>query len=424
MQTEASRGTSPSRRWWIAAATALFLLALAVRLHFQSHVQYVPYSDAIPYHDVGVRLAEEGIYSEPPWRAYRLPGYSAFLALVYAVAGPEPVMVHRVQAVLDSAACVGLAWLAFVMFGRPVGVCTGLLAAFHKVLVDMTSELLTESLFYPLSVGLLVCLWMPRVSSRAWWPALGGLCASIMLVTRSQLLVALPLVLVWCWFAWRDAWPSAKLRGAMVVLLLGVAFTLPTFWSTRNRLLFDGRVTGLATISWANLYWANVGIKQYRTLKNAYMQLPWPECEIEFAARCKGELLGKINVDRSAYAVFVLKRLRYNVPRYFFWRELYEPHWVFHYQPPWVLTVRSLGLLTLLGAVVCWRAPVGATLLFAYSVPQMALYLLVSNAGHRFSWPMTGLFCLFAAVGIVWLAGRGRRLVHALQDRRATVVPE
>jgi 4-amino-4-deoxy-L-arabinose transferase-like glycosyltransferase len=75
---------------------ASVLSIASVTLHHKSELR----NDALSNHDLAVALITRNTYEAP----YRPPGYPAFLALVYAIAGPRPIAAYFVQAALFVAA--------------------------------------------------------------------------------------------------------------------------------------------------------------------------------------------------------------------------------------------------------------------------------------------------------------------------------
>ena len=122
--------------------------------------------DTVEYHALAQSLASgEGFAYRadyaPPYEveALRTPGYPAFVAAVYAVAGARPGWVLLLQILLDAATCALLA-LAFrpALGARGAGVAA-LVYALHPASSLFSVILLSESLFVFLLVAAFAMLW-------------------------------------------------------------------------------------------------------------------------------------------------------------------------------------------------------------------------------------------------------------------------
>src|SRR5918911_3723757 len=94
---EASERSRRRRRRLLLAA--LFLLAFAVRLYAAAAYGAEPSADAADYHRLAAGLAAGRGYAGEGGlpTAWRPPGYPAFLACVYAAAGPSVGAASAVQ---------------------------------------------------------------------------------------------------------------------------------------------------------------------------------------------------------------------------------------------------------------------------------------------------------------------------------------
>src|SRR5436853_2394248 len=97
--------------FWVP--TAIFVLALALRLGFLAIHSIPLQSDEIDYDQLGWSIASTGTYSTDGHpTAYRPVGYPAFIASIYSAVGRNPQAVRLAQAVLDS----GTAVIIFLLF--------------------------------------------------------------------------------------------------------------------------------------------------------------------------------------------------------------------------------------------------------------------------------------------------------------------
>jgi 4-amino-4-deoxy-L-arabinose transferase-like glycosyltransferase len=196
--------------------------------------------DAEGYHYLAVNLLNHGVYSmnsEPPLRAdnIRAPLYPLFVAVWYAVGGPNPDFVAFVQPLLDVLTVVVLLKLGTLVAGPRVGRCAALLYAFNPSSWRFCNELLTEILF-----GLLLTagLWMFaryllrwRERDALWCGVLLG--AGILCKPNIQFLpLALLALLAYGVFVHRQRWwhGAVIVAGAIGVMLLP--------WFVRNAVVF------------------------------------------------------------------------------------------------------------------------------------------------------------------------------------------
>jgi len=177
----------------------------------------------------------------------RTPGYPAFLAAIFALAGNSPRTVMLVQVVLDVVTCVGIAWiarrLALDAFRRRAGIAALWLAVLCPFTANYTAVVLTEILVtFLTTVAILVLLQTeigpggggigrPGFWSNPWF--LAGILVGLGTLVRPEtplILFAAGVVLLCKWFRPRD-W--GKLTRASV--LMGVGLILPLLpWAARN----------------------------------------------------------------------------------------------------------------------------------------------------------------------------------------------
>ncbi len=171
--------------------------------------------------------------------AFRAPLYPVFLALVYffSGAGFERFLAARLVQAALGAALAPMTYFAARRFfpnrERPARLAAWVLAV-YPMLVIFPLSLATENLFFFLvlaaALALLRAVEKPTLPNFIFVGVLLGLAA----LTRSVILVAGGLSVLWVWFALRDR------RGA-VVMALALAVTIAP-WMARNYLQF-GRAT-------------------------------------------------------------------------------------------------------------------------------------------------------------------------------------
>ncbi len=224
--------SAPLSRRWLGL---LFAVALAVRLAYVAQDYPVPPQDTPDYDELARNLlAGKGLVASQHWfgvplRAWRPPLYPAFLALVYATVGTDPVAVKVCQSLVGAVTVVFVCLIAWHL--RPgLGLAVGGLAAVYGPLVASANEVMSETWFtfwVVLSVWLLLPVGAARTAGRRRWLA-GGAAIGLATLTRPVGLLLWPAcALVACW---QQGWQGAR-RTAWVALAVFLVL-LP--WAWRN----------------------------------------------------------------------------------------------------------------------------------------------------------------------------------------------
>jgi hypothetical protein len=176
---------------------ALFTIAVGFRMLFLRQVKDLPtyrfiQSDELAAHQAGVACMQGRL---PPDAYLKAPLYTYFLAAVYSVFGPDPYYARIVQAVISGLAPVLVFLIAERLFGRAVGVISGLIGAAFWVFVLFAVELVDASLatlFYLLLAWTLVV-----ADDRRWWHwAVAGAVMGVGAITRPNILLFAPVLVV------------------------------------------------------------------------------------------------------------------------------------------------------------------------------------------------------------------------------------
>jgi 4-amino-4-deoxy-L-arabinose transferase-like glycosyltransferase len=123
-----------------------------------------------------VRVGPEGL---------RAPGYPLFLAAVVHVTGRGVTTIRVVQAVLTSSVPLLVASISLrLTLGRRVAALAGAIAALLPSLVIAALSVMSESLFVPLSLGVIAAAVSYRARPRAWMLAVGGVCLGLAILVR------------------------------------------------------------------------------------------------------------------------------------------------------------------------------------------------------------------------------------------------
>lgn len=212
-----------TRRAWLLAACLVAALALRVAA---AQLSSAPLArDEIEYHRLALGLLEGSGYALEPDRpiTHRPPLYPAFLAGVYAVAGPSPEAARHVQAVVHAGTTLLVAALGRVLFTPAVGLAAAALFAVHPAL-ETVATLHRESLMVPLLTGCVLALVLGIRSGRLGWWALGGALAGLLALTNQVYFAFMPALVT---LGLADRRVRARWRGLAVAAALALALWLP-----------------------------------------------------------------------------------------------------------------------------------------------------------------------------------------------------
>ena len=228
-------GTSNADRQQLGAKTALGLFAFA----FMLRLIYLLQSTANPLFDYSVvdafvynKWAERMAQGEWLWKEVSnyLPVYPAFLAMIKLAFGESPWAFKLVQALMGSGSAVLMASVAARLWGRRVGLITGLLLAASWMHIVFEAEQYAEgfSIFWQ-SVALWLLL---RWTRRPGHVFLAGLALALSAATRANLLLVVPVVIGWIgWTSWNSKQDWSRALLATMAFSAGVALLMvPIIW--------------------------------------------------------------------------------------------------------------------------------------------------------------------------------------------------
>jgi dolichyl-phosphate-mannose-protein mannosyltransferase len=228
------------------------LAGLALRLFFVLKLPVTDSGDAPFYIELAWNWLKKGVYGAVVEGQLmpldtRVPGYPAFLAAIFSVAGNSSRAVMLTQAIVDLATCFVVAMIAArlapVQLRRRVALAGLWLAALCPFTANYTAVVLTETLvtfltalaillFVQAEAGDAVAARSASTGALSPW-FLGGVVAGFGTLVRPEtplLLVAMGLVLAVKW--WR---PVNWMKLARAGVLLGVGLVLPLApWAARN----------------------------------------------------------------------------------------------------------------------------------------------------------------------------------------------
>jgi 4-amino-4-deoxy-L-arabinose transferase-like glycosyltransferase len=256
--------TSYTTRDWIIPGIIL-LIALTARLVYAAGIDSMPFSDMADYDKLAQSLAHgQGFTIDGRVTAYRPPGYPAFMALVYSVAGHSPRLVRIVQALTGTGCCV----LAFFIARRLLASCslppawlraaalmTALFAALYDEWIFFTGQLLTETLFiFLLGLWLLLALrWQEKTQAHPGSLIIPGLLAGALTLVRPVAVFAVFPAAAWMLFQKHRSGLSRKRIASQAGVFFAAWALLCLPWMIRNAVHF-GPLAGLSTNTGVNFY--------------------------------------------------------------------------------------------------------------------------------------------------------------------------
>lgn len=232
-----------STSWW--GLGILPLIALAVRLAYVATLppEIVVTFEADPqtYDQIARNVvAGKGFrgasFYYPPGTEHPTAFWDALyplgLAGVYALWGHNVPAVRVAQAALGAVTVAGMYVLGRQVARPAVGLLAAGISAVYPFFIYYSGQLLTETLFMTLILGVfLVGYHAVTQRSARWFAALGAI-AGLAALCRAEVFYFGPLFGAWC--AWRTSkLPLRRLRLAGIILLAMLAVMLP--WGWRNQ---------------------------------------------------------------------------------------------------------------------------------------------------------------------------------------------
>lgn len=220
--------------------TALFVLALVVRIAFVLLFAAPPKNDMLWNDAVGWNLAQGHGFTASQHEprvpgVYRTPGYPFFLAGVYSLFGHSHLAAYLAQALLDSISAVLIGLIGLALASAPLAVVTSVLYAVYPYAAIHCGVLHQDILltFATLLVLFLLTRALQAPCSLVAWASIGVASGALALVKANFLVFAVvPVVTMW---SWRPRLPHRL--AATVVVALGIA-TVISPWVVRNYLAF------------------------------------------------------------------------------------------------------------------------------------------------------------------------------------------
>jgi tetratricopeptide (TPR) repeat protein len=226
-----------------------FLVRLMVLLQLNSSIPFfhAPVLDEL-YNDTWAQriAAGEWIGTVPFFRA---PLYTYFLAVLYSIFGHSMFIARLAQIVLGSLSCVLIFLIARRFFNLFIGVLSGVVASLYAMLVFHDVQLLSTSLEIFLNLVLIYMLIRTADKPRLMSWLYCGIILGFSAITRPNILVFIPTILIWMLYLFKSKLPSRKILMHWLFLCLGVLLLIVPV-TLRNYLVEKD----LVFISWQGGY--------------------------------------------------------------------------------------------------------------------------------------------------------------------------
>jgi len=237
-----------------ASVSALFLVAVLLRVAYVLFVDYEPYSDMLQHDANAVAIVAGHGMPASSSVAEQYPLYSYVLAGVYALCGRDLLAVRLLQAVLGAATCVLTAlWAADVWRNRHVGLVAGSVTAVYPDLILHAGSILTETTY---TFCLVLALWCwQRALDRHRWHAYVpvGIALGLAGLTRTPFIFMLPFALA---FQVLSYWPRRRLAAVHLCVLAASVLLVWLPWMVRNMRVY-GRPVVVSYQLGANVWGGN-----------------------------------------------------------------------------------------------------------------------------------------------------------------------
>lgn len=259
---------NPKRLLFIILAFSVFLRVLSA-LYFGNEVAELPGTfDQISYHNLALRINDGyGFTFGVGWwpvTAANAPTahwsylYTTYVAFMYKLFGPNPVVARLFQAVIVGILQPYLAYLiGRRIFNATVGLIAAAFTAVYIYFIYYAAALMTEPFYVTLILASLYVTMLMADSEKKpdiKWALMLGFLLGLIVLLRQLYLLIIPFQLLWLMWARfkRDRWfPLAE---AILVGMVIVAMVLPFTYSNYKRF---NRFVLLNTNAGYAFFWAN-----------------------------------------------------------------------------------------------------------------------------------------------------------------------
>lgn len=445
---------SKNTRFFLGFAAAAVALRALFILHFPSVV-----NDSFIYGDIAKNWLQHGIYGvsspEGIYPTYiRLPGYPAFLALVWAIFGLEHYRaVLLLQLLIDLGTCFLCASIALRLLGTRASKMAFVLVALCPFLANYTAAALTETLevfFTALAFDSTLRAFSTGAFKHWYVCALACAAATLLRPDGAMLPFVIVLYILWRVFSPQNVNTTRpQLLCAVLVVAAITVFPL-ALWTARNWHVFH-RFQPLAP-RYANEegefvpmgfnHWVKTWIADYASVEEVYWAVPGSQIDMEkLPSRAfdspeqrkqTAELISDYNAvlhinsafDRR-FEALARQRIRAHpvrthliMPALRILAMWLRPRtemlpsdtrwWEFDDEPRWSALAVGLGVIGLfycIAAVAGWliyRPVPGSGALLLFVVLRSAFLGTLENPEPRYTLEMYPMVIVFAAAALAW----------------------
>jgi len=417
-----------SKKWLLS----LFFLALLFRLIYLAQIYdnptfKYPTLDA-RYHDEWAQAVAAGKLYQPQ-AFFRAPFYPYLLGLVYFIFGHNYYIARVLQHVIGSIGVVLLVFLAVRLFGKKIGIITGIVFANYASVIYFEGELLLDFLLIPLDLLFFIFLYKAKENPiPANWLA-AGLWLGLSAITRPNILIFIPALLFWIWHSFRKHEPfkrqlkfAALFLAGLVLPIMPVAYhnyraEKPlVFIASQGGINFyignNPEASGFAAMMPGRLAtnWELADIRAMAeeetktVLSSAELSDFWYKKGVEFWKEQPGQAFALL--AQKTYLFFTRFEISNNQDIYLFWKN----SWLIRFLPVGFWLIGPLGLLGMVFSLVNRRA----RLLTAFAVFYCgSVILFFVNA--RFRLPVLPFMTLFSVYAVFELWKRFREKQNLLR---------
>ncbi len=217
-----------NHRWVFAILAASLSIRIGFVLSMRGHALFeplLPGYDMTVFHEWAKRIAD-GEFSRG--RAfYQAPLYPYLLGALYAVAGPNVLVAKLAQAVIGTLS-VGLVYLlGYRLFDRKVALVAASLTALSPIFPFYETFLLRATLVTFLNLALLLTFAYFNPGRPLAWAAASGVILGIAALGRANILVMLPVGIIWIWRLLEGKSTPIRLRATTMFLLIAFIVISP-----------------------------------------------------------------------------------------------------------------------------------------------------------------------------------------------------
>ena len=198
----------------------VFGIALVVRLIYVWQIRSMVFFDApiidAEMYDLNAMNLLQSVVGQKAF--YHAPLYSYFLALLYRICGHNYLYPRLIQSTIGAVNCVMVALIGKRLFGRREGLLAGCIAALYGPLIHFENELLRPVLIIFLGLSMILCL-LSWADDRPIWAAIGGLLMGLSIITRENIAIVIPVIVIYLWMSSkRNKWLAPVLFIALSII--------------------------------------------------------------------------------------------------------------------------------------------------------------------------------------------------------------